>query len=115
MFPVVNRISCWVLALVVLGAASGCALGPPRTESEKQVDKETADRVLAALNADEDLYAQHISVHADRGKVRLTGYVWTQPELLEALRVAGLVPGVTGVVDDLELERGGLDNSPISR
>jgi len=104
-----------VLVAVVLGGATGCELGPPKTEAERQADKETVDRVLAALNADQELYAQHINVHADRGKVRLSGYVWTQPDLQEALRVAGLVPGVTGVVDDLELERGGIDNSPISR
>jgi osmotically-inducible protein OsmY len=47
--------------------------------------------------------------------VRLSGYVWSQPDLLEAQRIAEAVQGVTRVVDDLELERGGIDNSPVSR
>jgi len=113
--PVMNRVSTWIIAAAALCGAVGCSTGPHRTEAERQADKETADRVLAALSADEELYSRHINVHANSGVVRLSGYVWTQPDLEEAKRVAETVQGVSSVVDDLELERGGLDNSPVSR
>jgi len=67
------------------------------------------------LDTDKKLYARHITVRADNGVVRLTGYVWDPPDLIEAKRVAALVPGVSQVVNDLELERNGSDNSGITR
>ncbi len=85
--------------------SSDVLTGPHRTEAERQADKETADRVLAALSADQELYSRHINVHANSGVVRLSGYVWTQPDLEEAKRVAESVQGVSRVVDDLELEQ----------
>jgi osmotically-inducible protein OsmY len=54
-------------------------------------------------------------VQADNGVVHLGGYVWNDEDLYEAQRVAGAVPGVTQVVDDMELERGGIDNTDVSR
>jgi hyperosmotically inducible protein len=91
----------------------GCATR--ETAAQKQTDRDIADRVQAALNADSGLYAKHINVRAYNGIVRLGGYVWDQPDLDEAQRIAGLVPGVTRVVNDMELERGGVDNSNVSR
>jgi osmotically-inducible protein OsmY len=113
--PVRNRIANAVLVTVVACGAAACAMGPRETDAQRQADKETADRVQAALNADELLYARHINVHAREGVVRLAGYVWTQPDLDEARRIAESVEGVKKVVDDLELERNGVDNSPVSR
>ena len=95
MSPVMNRISSWLLAAVVVSAAVGCSTGPRKTEAERQADKETADRVQAALSADQELYSRHINVHANSGVVRLSGYVWSQPDLLEAQRIAEVVQGVT--------------------
>jgi osmotically-inducible protein OsmY len=114
--PVNNRIMCMAaLAAVVVCGAAGCATGPRKTAAELQADREMADRVLAALNADQELYARHISVRADGSVVMLGGYVWTQPELLEAIRVAELVSGVTKVVDRIEIDRGGISDSPVTR
>jgi osmotically-inducible protein OsmY len=110
-----NRAGCVALALVLLGGVLGCDHTPPRTDAEKQTDRELAERVDRALQTDQQLYAKHISVHVAGGVARLTGYVWESPDLLEAKRVAEAVPGVTGVVNDLELQRNGLGNSPVSR
>lgn len=115
MSPMRNRIANAVLVTVVACGAAACAMGPRETDAQRQIDKETADRVQAALNADELLYARHINVRAREGVVRLAGYVWTQPDLDEARRIAASVEGVKTVVDDLELERNGVDNSPVSR
>ena len=115
MAPVMNRILRSALAAVVVCGAVACVMGPRKTEAERQADSETADRVQGALNADKMLYARHITVRADNGVVNLGGYVWTQPELEEAIQVAGLVPGVTKVVDRMEVDRGAISNSAVSR
>ncbi|HWZ64723.1 MAG TPA: BON domain-containing protein [Steroidobacteraceae bacterium] len=107
------RTGCAALVIALLGSLLGCET--PRTDAQKQVDKEIADRVDNALQADHQLYAKHIIVRANNGVVQLTGYVWESPDLLEAQRVAEGVQGVAQVVNDLELQRNGLGDSPVSR
>ena len=115
MSPMRNRIANAVLVTVVACGVAACAMGPRETDAQRQTDKETAERVQAALNADILLSPRHINVHARNGTVRLAGYVWTQPDLEEAKRVAQGVEGVKAIVDDLELERNGIGDSPVSR
>jgi osmotically-inducible protein OsmY len=110
-----NRAGHAALAVVLLGNVLGCEHTPQRTEAQKQADREIAERVDNALQADRLLYAKHISVRADSGVVRLTGYVWEAPDLIEAQRIAASVAGVAGVVNDLELQRNGLGDSPVAR
>jgi osmotically-inducible protein OsmY len=74
-----------------------------------------AERVEAALSADRALFAKHITAHADNGVVRLTGYVWEPSDFEEATYIASNVPGVSKVVNDLELNRNGNDSGPIAR
>lgn len=114
MFPVTKRVSLSI-AVAVLSGVAACASGPTRTDAQRQTDKETAERVEAALNADKALYAKHISVHADNGVVRLTGYVWDASDFQIAVLIAEGVQGVTGVVNNLELNRNGNDNGPVAR
>ena len=47
--------------------------------------------------------------------VHLSGFVWDPPDLDEAQRVAESVEGVSKVVNDLELQRNGLDDSSVVR
>lgn len=103
---------CFAVTLLCVAA---CASGPPKTAAQVQTDRETAERVETALNADKVLYARHISAHADNGVVRLTGYVWEPTDFQLALAIAENVPGVTQVVNDLELNRNGNDNAPVAR
>jgi osmotically-inducible protein OsmY len=109
-----NRLSSSIAVAVLCGLAA-CASGPRKTDAQRQADKATAERVETALNADQTLYAKHISVHADNGVVRLTGYVWDPSDFETARLIAEGVPGVTGVVNDLELNRNGNENGPVSR
>jgi hyperosmotically inducible periplasmic protein len=90
-------------------------MGPPKTDAQRQEDKETAERVQSALDQDSILYAKHIIVRADNGIVRLSGFVWDPPDLDEAARIAEGVPGVSKVVNDLELQRNGIDDSSVVR
>jgi osmotically-inducible protein OsmY len=91
-----------------------CATGPRETDAQRQADKEIAARVQSALDADKDLYAKHIFVHAYNGVVELTGYVWDPPDLLEAQTIAENVQGVSKVVNSLELQLNGIDDSQVS-
>jgi len=99
----------------VVCSAVDCTTGPRKSEAERQADADTANRVQAALNADKELFSRHITVRADGGVVLLGGYVWTQPELEDAKRIAGLVPGVTKVVDRMEVDRSGISDSAVTR
>jgi osmotically-inducible protein OsmY len=74
-----------------------------------------AERVEAALNADRSLFAKHITAHADNGVVRLTGYIWETSDFEEANYIASNVPGVTKVVNDLELNRNGDEAGAVAR
>ncbi|MBV8403227.1 MAG: BON domain-containing protein [Gammaproteobacteria bacterium] len=102
-------------AVAVVCGVAACAAAPPKTDAQMQADKVMAECVEAALNADRALFSKHITAHADNGVVRLTGYVWESSDFEEATYIASNVPGVTRVVNDLELNRNGNDNAPTSR
>ena len=112
---VIKRVPFAGVAVAVLCGVAACASGPAKTDSQVEADKVMAERVEAALNADKALFAKHITAHADNGVVRLTGYVWEPTDFDEANYIASNVPGVTKVVNDLELNRNGNDNGPIAR
>jgi osmotically-inducible protein OsmY len=100
-----------LLYIVAVGAATlsvgGCATQPRRTPAERAADDATAARVEQALSGDPQIYARHIDVDAERGVVRLSGFVWSSEDFFEAKRVAATVPGVTGVISELEMMVGG--------
>jgi len=108
-----NRILHAGLAAVLVCGTLAC-VGPRKTAEQREADHDMADRVQAALNADKVLYARHINVRADDGVITLGGYVWTPPELEEAIEVAQTVPGVSKVVDRMEVDRGDVQDSNVS-
>jgi len=103
------------LAIAATLAAVACSTMPHRTPAQRQIDNATAAQVASALNADPAIYARHIDVRAYNGVVHLAGYVWNDSDLFTAQQIAATVPGVKEVVDDMELERGGSNNSATSR
>jgi osmotically-inducible protein OsmY len=111
----IKRVPYAGVAVAVLCGVAACASGAPKTDAQEQADKQVAERVEAALNADRALFAKHITAHADNGVVRLTGYVWEASDFEEANYIASNVPGVTKVINDLELNRNGNDNGPVAR
>ena len=115
MYPTIHRILRLGLATAVICGASACIAGPPKTPAERQADRDMADRVQLALNSDQVLYARHINVRADGSVVTLSGYVWTPEELIEAKEDARAVPGVTKVVDRMEVDRGAESDSSVTR
>jgi osmotically-inducible protein OsmY len=102
-----KRPSRVALAVMLLSVIVGSQAAPRRTSVEQQTDAAISGRVISALSADKVLFARHISVWADGGEVHLAGYVWDVSDLYHAKRIAGSVPGVTRVVNEMELEREG--------
>jgi osmotically-inducible protein OsmY len=90
-------------------------MGPRKSEAQLQEDKDTASRVQVALNTDRELFARHITVRADSGVVTLGGYAWTPEELESAVQDAGSVSGVVKVVDRIEVDRGAISDSQVTR
>ena len=98
------------VALTAL-AATGCATRLPTSEAERAADAGLAARVEQALLGDSRIYARHVDVDAERGIVRLSGFVYSGEDLYEARRVAATVPGVLSVSSELELIIGGRQGS----
>ena len=92
-----------VLAATVLTIAGANTPVPSTTEA--QADAAIADRVYAALNNDPFFFFHHVEVSVNHGVVHLGGMVWTGDALYRAKQIATGVPGVTRVVNKLELER----------
>jgi len=112
--PFKRRIfSMAVVAVIACGAAA--CVGARKTDSERAADNDTAARVQAALAADKLLYARHVTVRADGGVVTLSGYTWTPEELLAATADAEQVSGVTKVVNRIEVDRGAVTDSAVTR
>jgi osmotically-inducible protein OsmY len=113
-FPTMRTALSALVVAVTLCDAVACTL-PHKSDAQRQADKEMADRVDQALASDRELFSRHIVVRADGGVVRLTGFVWDPPDIVEAERIASAVQGVSRVVNSLELQRNGMDDSPVSR
>ncbi len=96
-------------------ALAGCVSEPHRTSEQRVTDNDTAAAVENALHSDKGIYTEHIKVRVVNGVVHLSGYVWSDFDQYQAKQVASTVPGVTQVVDEMELEREGMDNSPVTR
>ena len=95
----------WVVTMTIITA---CSISPPRPPEMAAADEATAERVYAALNADPIYFFRHVDVRVDRGVTQLSGYVWDVDAIYRARRIAAGVPGVTRVLDQMELEREGL-------
>jgi len=83
---------------------SACATSPVAvTQSEQATDAAIVARVKAALLRDPYLYAAHIDVTANRGDVRLTGFVAEADDFAKAVHTAKGVAGVRHVINNLQL------------
>jgi osmotically-inducible protein OsmY len=109
-----NRIwTAWVLAFAVCCSLAACMT--TKSPEQRQADKELADEVQAALVSDKNLYSRHIVVRGDGGVVTLAGYVWTPEEMSAAVQIAEGVAGVSKVVNRMEVDRGDVQDSGVTR
>jgi osmotically-inducible protein OsmY len=70
-------------------------------------DEELKQRVTAALHADPYFYDEHVSVSVDNGVVVLRGFVASEWDLRDAIRIAGKAAGDRRVIDNLSIKQGG--------
>jgi hypothetical protein len=71
------------------------------------VDEAIRSRVEAALHSDPYFYDAHVTVSVHRGDVLLGGFVSSDWDLLDAMRIARKAAGDRRVVDNLSIELGG--------
>jgi osmotically-inducible protein OsmY len=116
---------CAYLAPVVCGlggfaipAAAQNAVAPTASQSYSAAlpatsgaavltDEALAMRVKGALHAAPYLYDEHVAVSIEHGAVVLRGLVFSDSDLVDAIRIASKAAGNRRVVDDLSIERNG--------
>jgi len=70
-------------------------------------DEELRKRVQAALHTDPYFYDEHVNVSVENGVVVLRGFVFSDWDLRDAMRIAARAANERPVVDDLSIELGG--------
>jgi osmotically-inducible protein OsmY len=98
-----RKLFCATIALCI----GACATIAPRSAAERAADAVIATHVQEALMRSPYLYAKHIDVKVDRGVVHLDGLIWLNDDFRDTRRITKSVPGVSEVVLELDLERGG--------
>lgn len=70
-------------------------------------DEKLRKRVKSALQADPYFYDRHVTVSIENGAVVLRGFVFSDWDLRDALRIARQAAGGRRVIDDLSIKEGG--------
>jgi osmotically-inducible protein OsmY len=99
-----SAVACVVSAML----AAACAADPPTSSQQPESDTRAMNEFYSRLASDQDFYYPHVTIRVENGVAHLSGYVWNTQALYRAKDVATRVPGITEVVDNLELERDGL-------
>jgi len=69
-------------------------------------DAELEKRVKTALHADPYFYDEHVNVSVERGAVVLSGLVFSDEDLQDAIRIARTAAGNRPVIDNLSINDG---------
>ena len=101
---IMKRFSAAGLAGLALLACSGVGAHEERVSA---ADQQLKDNVDNALSSDPYFYAAHVSVSVENGSVVLRGFVFSDWDLRDAIRIATRAAGGRRVVDDLTIEVGG--------
>jgi osmotically-inducible protein OsmY len=97
-------VNCASLGLVAYGLGGSAAWAGAQNAA---ADESLKQRVTAALHADPYFYDEHVSVSIENGAVVLRGFVASEWDLRDAIRIAGKAAGGHRVVDDLSITQGG--------
>jgi hypothetical protein len=97
--------ACLALCAGAAGAASHAE--PAHADSALAADAALADRVKDALEGAPFLYDRHIDVSVRDGRVVLSGFVFSDWDLRDALRIAQNAAKPYRVIDGLHIEEGG--------
>ena len=97
-------VNCACLAMAVYGVGGSAAWAGARNAA---ADEDLEQRVTAALHGDPYFYDEHVSVSIEHGAVVLRGFVASEWDLRDAIRIAGKAAGDQRVIDDLSITQGG--------
>jgi len=89
-----------VLAAALLSLSAGPVGAQPKPPATPE-DGAVATEIERRLSADQDVNAQNVTIYVRNGVVTLTGRVPAEDAKREAERIAGDVPGVGKVRNDL--------------
>jgi osmotically-inducible protein OsmY len=97
--------SRWRLVLITIASCGmiACATQAPRSAAQKATDDATTQHVQAALSAQTNANFSKVNVSTYDGVVHLSGLVWASDDIYAAARVAGTVPGVKSVTNNIQL------------
>lgn len=93
-------------AVAALSFALGCASQPPESAQQAQADAATAARVYAALEADRLHLYIGLDVRVRYGAAYIIALTFDPAVRDAATQIARNVPGVTRVVNEIELSPG---------
>jgi len=99
------RLAATATALTTL-CLLGCASGSPESPEQTQADDATARRVYAALEADRMHFYIGLQVQVRAGVAYVSALTFDPSVRDAASETAGRVPGVTKVVNEIEVSAG---------
>ena len=91
----------WAMTIIALSACAVVGAAPVGSDSQVKSDVENA------FVADPYLYAAHVEVSIEKGNVVLRGFVFSDWDLRDAIRIATKAAAGRRVVDDLAIQVGG--------
>lgn len=108
----------WGLSGFVTPVSAQNAVSPPASRPDSVAvsampgaavltDGELMKRVKAALHADPYFYDEHVTVSVEQGLVVLHGFVFSEWDLRDAIRIANKAAGDKRVIDNLSIQQGG--------
>jgi osmotically-inducible protein OsmY len=84
------------------------SLTAPSTQSaDSNADEKLVKRVKDALHSDPYFYDEHVTVSVENGAVVLHGFVSSEWDLRDAIRIASKAAGDRRVLDNLSIQLGG--------
>ena len=86
---------------------SASLTGPSTQSADSNADEKLVQRVKDALHSDPYFYDEHVSVSVENGAVVLHGFVSSEWDLRDAIRIASRAAGDRRVVDNLSIKLGG--------
>jgi osmotically-inducible protein OsmY len=95
--------SCWALQAGAQSAMSSAE----RAATESSANEARRLRVETALRLDPYFYDAHVKVLLIKGVVVMQGFVFSDWDLIDAIRIANKAAGDGRVVNDLSIEVGG--------
>lgn len=86
---------------------SASLTAPSTLGAESNADENLVKRVKDALHSDPYFYDEHVTVSVEKGVVVLRGFVSSEWDLRDAIRIARIAAGDRRVVDNLSIKLGG--------